>query len=485
MGNNERSVSANLGHKRSRLKWVAVGVGVSLLAGIGAMFLVGSQLENWTKQKVIDVAKEQGLLLEVSDAEISLNSVHLRDARASLEGVPGLTAYLQSVDITLSGLKADRIGVGGLIVQAVGTPTNLMASVRAWQSRHPSKGAKPKTEIGRAKLTWQETLDGAPFVVLDGVTFAPVSKPLATIGDDVSFRAEQAQVGAYTTAPLSAAIHVEPDAIEVGIGAQLWESMAARGGWRKQPNGDELHFSVGPLQLGPVLAANGVKLDDPTIASATAYCGISLLRTTDGAWPYQGRFAIDLVGFTPPHPPELDGFPFGKSTRLESAFRIDNALSAADLMETRITAGDFKLVGHGKISRGAALSAHLQAELKGSIPCTSLASAVAGSKLGKSYGQWLARGAQNSVAGTVDVAVQIDANTNALGQAKVAKVIGVGCGLKPLSVHQLLTLDLPPLPDMELIRHLGKDIPGAGGKLPSMPSLGLPEWKAPDWMKPH
>jgi hypothetical protein len=487
MGSHEGQGSVNSGSKRSRLKWAAAAVVLVLMAATGGLVIVSSNIGDWTKRQVIAAARQQGLVLELNDVDVSLTSIHFRDARAVLEGVAGLTLYLQSVDIALHGWKPVGIRVAGAIVQAVGAPTNLLNEVRAWQAKYPFDHATLKPDIAKAKVTWQEALDGPPFLVLDGVTFASSAKPLGPLGQDFSIHAERAQAGAYGVAPLVAALHSEPEAIEIGIGSTEWESMTVRGGWKKQQVGDELHVSLGPLPFGPMLAAGGIKLDDLKLAAANAAVGISLLRTGDTTWPYQGHFAVELAGFTPPHPPELQGFDFGKSTRVDSTFRMDAALATLDLLDTRLTAGEFKLAGHGKAHRTESLSARVQLELKGHLACASLASALATSKLGQSYGQWVMRNANKVVQGSVDVTVQVDADSKAINQAKVAKVIGVGCGLKPLTIRQLLTLDLPPPPDWELVRKLGKDIPNIGGKLPGFTNLNLPELPTPDWMKtkPH
>ncbi len=469
--------------KRSGLKWAAALVGVMLLLAAGTLAFINANIADWTKRLVVDRAKQQGIILELSDVDVSLSAIHLREARARLDGVAGLTIYLQSVDLSLLGLKLDRIRLKGAIVQAVGAPTQLLNDVRAWQAKHPLDSAMPKPEIGKAKLTWQETLDGPPFVELDNVTFVSSAKPLGPLGQDISIQAEHAQVGAYALAPFAAAVHSELDSLEIGLGSTQWESMTARGGWRKQPTGDELHVSVGPLPLEQALTTAGIKLDDPKLQKASAIVAISLLRTADAAWPYQGHVAIELADYTPPHPSELQGFDFGKSTRIDTAFRVDTGLSAMNLLDTRITAGQFKLAGHGNVRRTAALSGRIQLELKGKLPCTSLATALATSKLGQNYGNWVARHASEAISGSVDVTLQIDADSNALAQAKVARIVGIGCGLRPLSVHQLLTLDLPPAPDMELIRRLGKDIPAIGGKLPDLTHLGLPDIQIPDWGK--
>ena len=88
------------------------------------------------------------------------------------------------------------------------------------------------------------------------------------------------------------------------------------------------------------------------------------------------------------------------------------------------------------------------------------------------------------VQGNVDVTVQIDADTANLRQAKIVKQIGVGCGLKPLTVRDMLTLGLPPPPDADLIWHLGKDLPAWGDSLPLLPGPKLPDLQPPNWVKP-
>jgi len=84
----------------------------------------------------------------------------------------------------------------------------------------------------------------------------------------------------------------------------------------------------------------------------------------------------------------------------------------------------------------------------------------------------VARNAGRTVEGQVDVAVQIDADTNRLDQAKLTKQIGVGCGLKPLSLRDALSLDLPPPPDADFLRHAAENLPRLAAALPSaMPKL--------------
>ena len=450
------------------------------------MYFGWSKVCEWVKQHVVDAAKLQGLVLELSEIDMSLQGIHLRDARARLEGVEGLTAYLQNVDVDLSGFKPSRVQIGGVLVQTVGSPLDLKRAVQAWQSRHPAPAtasAPAKPEIRNLKITWQALLNTAPFLELDEVTFAAVAKPYGPSGDDVAVKAEQARVGALRPTPLVVLIHNEAESVEIGLGGTTWDGLTVRGGWKSQLNGDELHVSLGPLAVGPLLAKMSPGNFDKALAAASLYGGLSLVVPRDERKPYQGYWALEVKGWTPPHPPELQGFPFGNSTQLDSAFEIDRALTSANLTPTRLTSGAFKLVGHARVSRSSLTSVRVQAELKGNIACTALAGAVAGSKLGQAYGQWVNQHAGQLVDGSVEVTTQVDADTGAIDRARVAKQVGVGCGLKPVNVQEMLSLGLPPLPDADLIKHLEKDLPTWSGQLPLMPTTKPPVQRVPDWVQ--
>ena len=487
MGEQQRSGQAAVGTSRARLKWAATAV----VAGIGlasiSAYVGWSNAADWVKRKLVDTAKQQGVILELNDIDVSLSNLHLREARARLEGVEGVTAYLQSIDIGLSQFTPNRIQLGGVILQSVGAPLDLMRAVRAWQSRHPSQAASdalPKPEIKHAKVTWQETINSPPFLELDGVKLTPIAKPYGPIGDDLAMTAEHAEVGTFNLSPMSAALHIELESIEIGLGATEWNGAALRGGWKNQVNADELHFSFGPLELGPLLAKSGLGTNDKGLAAASIYGGLSVLVPRDAKRPYQGLWALDVKGWTPPHPPELQGFPFGDTTKLEAGFEIDRALTSALFTNVQLISGEFKLKGNAAARGSSLLTSHIKAELKGHIPCTALAGAVAESKLGRAYGNWVGSHARETVQGNVDVTVQIEADSSDFGKAKVVKQIGVGCGLRPLTVQDVLALGLPPMPDADFVRHIGKDLPNWSAQLPPLPSMKLPDLRAPDWLKP-
>ena len=77
----------------------------------------------------------------------------------------------------------------------------------------------------------------------------------------------------------------------------------------------------------------------------------------------------------------------------------------------------------------------------------------------------------------MSVEVDIDATTKDLTNAKLAQKLGIGCGLRPLSLNELLALT-PNAKDLQAIgNEVGKKLEGIGKELglPPVPSgLSLP-----------
>ncbi|MGC4068953.1 MAG: hypothetical protein QM784_30770 [Polyangiaceae bacterium] len=69
------------------------------------------------------------------------------------------------------------------------------------------------------------------------------------------------------------------------------------------------------------------------------------------------------------------------------------------------------------------------------------------------------KNAAKAVRGSVSVRVQLDADTEHLAEAKVVKRIGIGCGLRPLTLEELLSLGLPPPPEPKTIERIVKQLP--------------------------
>jgi len=473
MDNAERMVSQGSG-KRPRRVWAWIGAVAALLSAVLLFTFGRSAIEDYARNRIVAQAREHGIVLHLTTVDLSVSAVRLGRAQLELEGVTGISATVLSANIATERLKATRIQIEGLQVQSVGDPLTLIRAVNGWRAKYATpdqlKGL-PRPEVHKTQFTWRASAQGPTFVQIDDLGFAKNTTP----GDkDVtawSITGSRAQVGAYVLRPLALALQVQANATEVGFGTTQMAAAVVRAGWRHETGANDFHLAFNALQVGALLERLKLPSSDPQLAKISCSGDISVRVPEDTRRPYTGQLHLDLHGWVPPHPPELDGFAFGHSTQLQSKFEIDRALSNVKLPGVTLASGALKLSGQGLIQIVAFAYARLKAELNGQIPCAALASAMAESKLGQAYGRWVAKNAQTAVEGHVDIGVQLDADSRHLGQAKVVKQVGVGCGLRPLTLSEALSLGLPPLPDADLLKHAVQNLPKFDANLPGMPKL--------------
>jgi hypothetical protein len=456
--------------KRRRRVVVLLGVLATLVVAVLLLTLGHSAAVNYADSKIVEQARQHGIIVHLTTTSVSASGVHLGKGRLELEGVNDVSATFDSADVTLQGLTPTKLAMLGLHLQAIGDPLVLKRSVDAWRAKYdkPSEpNALPRPELHNTQFTWSQAPQTPAFVHIDGLEFSQNAADARLW----SVTGSRAQVGAYYLEPLAVALQVEPNAVEVGLGATQLAAAVVRGGWRRETGSDDLHLQFGAIPIGALLERLGLHSSDHRLAAANCGGAISLRVPDDAQLPYTGAVKLDLIGWIPPHPPELDGFAFGNTTTIASTFELDRTLSNANLRALEITAGEFKLRGQALVQIAALAYAQVQAKLSGQIPCSALASAVGESKLGKSYGQWMAQHAGRAVEGHVDVAVVLEADSRHADQAKIYKQVGVGCGVRPLTLREALSLGLPPLPDADFIKHAAKGLPKFEVKLPDVPKL--------------
>jgi ADP-dependent NAD(P)H-hydrate dehydratase / NAD(P)H-hydrate epimerase len=459
MVNTERMVSQDSG-KRPRRVWVWVVAVAALLVVVPLITFGRSAIEGYAQNKVVEQARQHGIILHLTTVDVSTSAVRLARAQFELAGVSGLSATFQSADIAMERLSAKRLKVEGLQVQSVGDPLPLMRAIDGWRAKYatPDKlKALPQLETRGTQFTWRAFAQGPAFVQVDDLGFA---NSAGAKGDsDWAITGSRAQVGAYVLQPLALALQVQDNAVEVGFGTTQMAAATVRAGWQHASGANDFHVAFDALQVGSLLERLRLPNADPQLAKVSCRGEVSVRVPEDALRPYTGQLRIELQGWVPPHPPELDGFAFGKATQLQSKFEIDRGLSNVKLPEITLVSGALRLSGRGLIQIVAFAYAQLKAELSGQIPCAALASAIAASKLGQAYGRWVAKNAQTAVAGHVDIGVHVDADSRHLGQAKVIKQIGVGCGLRPLALREALSLGLPPVPDVDSFKHAMQNQP--------------------------
>ncbi|MCC6214747.1 MAG: hypothetical protein IT376_07745 [Polyangiaceae bacterium] len=435
----------------SRKRLLQLGCAAALVALVGAVALLLSMAKPWALRYAVGRARDQGVVLSPTEIELGLGSVTLRESSFELAGLPAIRGRIRRLDVSLRGWTPVALGLTGVEVEATGTAPALAVGVADWAKRHPSTFALP-TEAQEVTLAWRPEPGAEPWLKLEG---GRVQRSGAT----TAFTAERSLVGVCLErdegAPrcpdlgkVGAAWTADAAQVSLALGAADLAAAPLRLEVRHalpQPTARltlapvELHRLAGPL--GSKVPLRGVK--------ASAAVDLALPPGSAGG-PITGKLEASLQGYVPPHPRELDGFLFGDTTKLSAKLRLDDARERVDLEEVRLAAGAFSLAGSGTVARDGA-RARIRLDLAGDLPCSALAGAAADSALGRLLGRAPGELARLLVRGSVSVKVAVDVRSDALADATVRPEIGVGCGLRPLTVGgvdvgKILGGELPPLP---------------------------------------
>jgi hypothetical protein len=122
----------------------------------------------------------------------------------------------------------------------------------------------------------------------------------------------------------------------------------------------------------------------------------------------------------------------------------------------------------------------LRLDLKGKLSCAAVADSAARARVGSVLGRLLGEAAKRVVQGSVGVRVVIRADTRNLSDAQVDRTIGVGCGLRPLSLDDLKKLGLPTSLEefaekaQQVSEQLDKSLPDLPKELPDLKDLPIP-----------
>ncbi|MGC4095228.1 MAG: hypothetical protein QM756_46365 [Polyangiaceae bacterium] len=230
-----------------------------------------------------------------------------------------------------------------------------------------------------------------------------------------------------------------------------------------------LHVALSPVELGALGKALAVDMPLPTVNASGSIDAQFPKEFTPNA-SVNGRTDVTLKGYVPPHPVELDGFVFGDRTDIGARFRVEPAKLRIELEDVLVKAGSFELKGSGGVGLEVG-GPHLRLNLSGALPCASLASAAAQTRLGAALGRLTGKAARETLNGAVQVQVRVDANLLEPDKPRVSKTITPGCGLKPLSLRELRALGelAPDLLDPAVGNDLEKLLKNG---VPPLPNLG-------------
>jgi len=438
-----------------------IGGSVVILALVAVVVAFYFLFEPWLERHIVETAQERGIALQVGELDWGLFWIRIEKSRFSLIGVKGVRGEIASADIELDGLTPVGIDATGVDVEVAGSAASLAFELSEWTKNHPHTYSLRM--VGRdVSVVWRPDPAGTKWVEIEGGTVIPTEH-------GGKFSVKQAKVAGIALGEIGAAW--TKDEAQVGLGFGLASPKDAP--VRIQVN-HSLPEPTADIQLVPTELA---KLAGPLamvipVKDIVVRAAAHLKFPPPGQpGPVTGSLTVDLKGYVPPHPVELNGFVFGDTTTFSTELLVSEDRQTVDMTKSEVAAGAFKLRGNGKVTRHDN-DAHLQLDLRGDLACAALANAAAQSRLGQAIGSLVGQLAEQALKGSVAVMVRIDADTSDLAAAKVTRTIGVGCGLKPLDPHALDALkgvgDLLRLPGLP-------EIPSAFPALPSaLPPLPVP-----------
>lgn len=459
-----------------------VALGIIVLGVIAIVIGVQVYLPRYVEKRVVAEAKARGIDLTPGEIGFGWQWVQLSGARAKLIGAPSFEAKLGLLDFQLTNWEPGIIEASDVQVGVSGSLPRVLLELGEWTKNHPKAYELPLI-ASRVSVKVAEQPATAPWLELSGGMLT------RTVAGAI-FSAQSCKLSGFELGKVGAGYSTTGSEVSIGFGDQSAQAAPLRLDASMDAQGGKMSVVLTPTKLGLLSRGIGVPLPLPDVVAA----GNVELTFPPGlaTGEAKGKLSASLKGFVPPHPPELDGFVFGDLTTLDTELRVDAARSRVTLTNTQVKAAKFELKGGGSIVReGQVVS--VDVALKGALPCDALAGAAAESRLGQLLGR--ASGKQGKltalafVRGEVTVDVAVNARSDDFSNAKVTRKIGVGCGLKPLTLEELIRLT-PNAKDLEAIggevgkklETIGKDLglPPVPSGLPALPPFPqLPDFSEP------
>lgn len=440
----------------------AIVIGLGLLAGclMALAVSVALLLPDYIEREAMRQIRERGLELDSYELEYGWGWVKLTNAKGRLVGVRSVALKFETIDVTLAGRHPDRIDVTGLDAQAAGSAPAIAVELGAWSKRFPETYGLPLF-ASKVSVGWRPEPNEAPWLEVTGGAIAKT--PANTV-----FNAEQVKLQGKPVGKVGASWTASSSSVAIGLGEPELATAPLKVAVELKDK-PVVSFKLAPTKLETLAAPFAVELP---IENVRASGEVELtFASREALLPADGRAHVELEGWIPPHPIELSGFVFGNVTTFDTRLAIAPDLALVTLTDSVVKAGKFELKGGGKIAREAD-HAVADLEFRGKLPCPALAGAAAESRLGRllgaAAGKLAGAAARQLVEGSVSIEVTVQGDTRKLKEAKVERKIGVGCGLKPLTLEELRKLgELVPLPEelSVLADELAKNVP---------PGLALP-----------
>jgi hypothetical protein len=368
-------------------------------------------LEWWIRREAL----ARGFELQFAGRDFVPDRIVLEQARVRMVGVPGVNVQCEQIVVDLDKFEPLRIEGRGAVVDVEGAPEELQPMLVTFGKTHAKSVRLPLKLGGVYRYGGRDN----PLVVFSGDVKSPGDGDLSFNG---TFRVLQMNLGTL-------ALHrSKENKVDLGLGLTLSEKPIVN---------VVLDVAAAPFK-GTVTFASQ-KVDDvcrafvlpiPTGLGGSMVEG-SLSFVLDGALPskpHHGSASFVVTGWVPPHPRELDGIVFGKTTKLATTFEVVPDLGEVRFTKATVDAGALHLEGKGNAVRDG-LSARTKLDLTGNVACTELSASAIGSHVQGFIGDILRDVARRTLGGTVKIRVLVDADTKSISAAKVEQAVDIGCRL--------------------------------------------------------
>lgn len=462
------------------VRLIAVTTALALMFG-GALVASPFVIGRLVRERIVQEARLRGVEMTFSDVTFFWWSVSLEDVRFRLIGVPGIDGVAKSIDVTLADWEPRRISATEVRLDVVGGAADLALAVGEWTKIHPKAYEVPLTATHVA-LSYRGASNEAPWLTLEDGAFTQV------VAGETRFAASHASVSGVDVGAVAASWTATAATVSMAFGATDAAHVPLTFVVNHAATPPTAVAMLAPTPLEKLSGPLGI----PLVAPGAMASGTVALTFVSGlpSGPIEGNVQAKLDGWVPPHPVELDGFLFGRTTVFTSHLAISPDRQVVRLSQSRVRAGAFDLAGGGSIERHEGF-ATIGMAFSGYLPCAAVAESAAAAHVGTLLSRIVGQAARRMVDGSVAVKVSVTADSRNLSAAKVDRSIGVGCGLVPLfgiDMARLATLPKElqeiarslPLPDIDLSPGVAADpthprtqtsgLPTIQSKLPTLPS---------------
>ncbi len=407
-----------MGQALGRRKWgIAVFLVLALFAG-GVAVLLFVFAQPIAKYVVSNRARAQGLEVETDYVVVDLSGLTLERFRARPVGISGVSVAASKVKVALGWLSVQRIDVHGAALRVEGPIMQVASETQAWLKARASDAQM--VHLHDLQVDWAGAAKQTPWLVLRGGSAEPIASGTTIYAADL-------RVQGIALGPVWLTRSSDRASVQMGLG-------------KSQPSAALLRFDIqgtaAPLAATLSLQPVAVSSLQPIVAAAGPMANIVVDGTatfTAAPVPNAGdvdvRATMNLRGYVPPHPKELDGIIYGTTTSLGLRARVSEGRDEIPIAELSLESGAFKLSGSGTMKREQQRG-RIHANLAGQIPCSALARSAATAQLGRTVGGLLGDLAKVAVTGAIAINATVDIDTADLSAMAINPVVGGGCGLK-------------------------------------------------------